>query len=180
MKKYAILAIGILMIISGVGLSFLTSFATDVTASGESTKQIEEQYASFKDLLTTMNGERENLYHSVVNEFYVEKVETDYDFWIQTYQNYEKVVRKISGYQGFLKENCLNVLYRDTNAQSKCDSMMISLETAVNYYVKDAEKFNLFIGKYNDTVELEEKKELLELGNYQYLDFNDDGKYTGK
>lgn len=180
MKHKILFVIGTLMIISGIATSFMSSFAKDISESKQNAEEIETKYLEFKDILTMLNGERENLYNDVINELYIEMVEEDYNMWLNTYKEYKKIVESIASYKNFIKERCFNVNYTDSNIQSKCDSMLLSYETAINYYVKDVYKFNNFIETYNANIEETNQKALIELTEYNYIDFNDDGRYTGK
>lgn len=180
MKCKILFVIGTLMIISGVATSFVSSFAKEASESKRNAEEIETKYIEFKDILTMLNGERENLHNDVINELSLETVEDDYSTWIDIYEEYKKTIDKIASYKNFIKERCFKVNYMDSNIQSKCDSMMLSYETAINYYVKDLYKFNNFIETYNENVDEKKQKEFIELTEYNYIDFNDDGRYTGK
>lgn len=180
MKKYTLLVLGITLILSGILLSFYESFALDVDEQKENEKQIEEKYESMKVLLNEINDRRGNIYNLVINDLYIEKVESSYNTWLQTYQSYKTVIDKMEEYKTELNKRCFNILYQDSNIQSKCDSMMLSYETAINYYVKDVNKFNEFISNYNVGKLETEYKQVIDLGAYNYIDFNDDGRYTGK
>lgn len=180
MKKYTVLVLGITLILSGILFMFYESFALEVDETKENEKQIEEKYESMKGLLNEINDSRGNIYNLVINDLYIEKVESSYSTWYQTYQSYKMVIDKMEEYKSELNRRCFNILYQDSNIQSKCDSMMLSYETAINYYVKDVGKFNDFIANYNVGKEETEYKQVIDLGSYNYIDFNDDGRYTGK
>ncbi len=180
-KKSAIVAMmGILMITSGGIMSFVTSFARDVTDSKENIETIQTEYKNFKDLVETLNGKREKVYSDVINELYIEYAQEEYNTWKSALEDYESTVSSIAGYQSMLQDRCVSILYNDSNVQSQCDSMVLSYETAINYYVKDIQKFNSFIDLYNASVGEELKLNGYDLKNYNYIDFNDDGKYLGK
>lgn len=180
MKRWILIIIGVGLILAGILISFASSFAKDVSDTKENTVIIEETYEKFKDWTTALNGEREILYDSVINNLYVELVAENYSKWISSYDHYVEVVGKALDYEDTLRTYCLGVTYANSNVQSKCESMIISYETAINYYVKDVNKFNEFVEVYNSEVEEEQKVNALELGDYHYIDFNDDGKYVGK
>jgi len=180
MKKYTLLIVAITLILSGILLSFYESFVRDGNEQKENENQIEEKYESMKGLLNEINEIRGNVYNLVINDLYIEKVESNYNSWNQTYQSYKTVIDKMEEYKSELNKRCFNISYQDSNIQSKCDSMMMSYETAMNYYVKDVGKFNEFITNYNVGKQESEYKQVIELGTYNYIDFNDDGRYTGK
>lgn len=183
MKRKAILFLvfGVLLIGSGLILSFVESFANDIESSKENIKHIEKEYNNFKDLLQSFNGEREIIYTDIFNNLFIENIDSSYDGWVIELQDYEKTTEKILDYKNFLNENCFGIIYGDSSIQSKCDSMLISYETVNNYYVKDINKWNDFVNRYNST--LEDKiysRELFDLKSRNYIDFNDDGEYLGK
>ena len=180
MKHKTLFTIGTLMIIGGLAASFLTSYAKEVSQTKQNSVEIQAKYLEFKDILTILNGERENLYNDVINELSVETIEKKYNSWLETYKEYEKIIEKINGYKNFIKEKCFKINYTDSNIQSKCDSLMLSYETAINYYVKDVNKFNDIVKNYNGELDEKKQKELIKLNEYNYIDFNDDGRYTGK
>lgn len=180
-RKSAIVAMfGILMITSGGIMSFVTSFAKDVTDSKENIEIIQTEYKNFKELVEVLNGKREKIYSDVINELYIEHASEDYQNWTSSLKDYEDTITQIAEYRSTLAQRCIGVLYNDSNVQSQCDSMVLSYETAINYYVKDIQKFNDFIGLYNASVMDDAKLEAYDLKDYNYIDFNDDGKYLGK
>lgn len=180
-KKSAIVAmLGVLMITSGGIMSFVTSFAKDVTDSKENIEIIESEYVKFKELVEVLNTKREKVYANVINELYVEHAASDYNQWISILKEYEDTITEISQYQSVLVKRCIGILYNDSNIQSQCDSMVLSYETAINYYVKDIQKFNDFIALYNASVIEDASLDIYDLKDYNYIDFNDDGKYLGK
>lgn len=182
MKKNAIFiaVIGLLMISSGGIMSFVTSFAKDVTDAKDNVEIIQNKFQSFKELMEVFNGERELVYSDVINDLYVEHASEKYSSWITTFQSYEQTIAKVSEYRPILEQRCIDILYNDSNIQSKCDSMLLSYETAINYYVKDVFKFNEFIEVYNAGVDELSRLAPYALKGYNYIDFNDDGKYLGK
>jgi len=179
-KSIWVAGLGVLMIVAGCIMSFVTSFAKDVSAAKENAEIIDTEYKSFKELIESFNGERELLYSNVFNDLYIENVAESYQEWTSAFESYEGVLKKIAGYRPVLEERCLGVLYNDSNIQSRCDSMLISFETAINYYVKDVNKFNEVIDLYNAGVDELTRVASFDLDGYNYLDFNDDGKYLGK
>lgn len=182
MKRRSILVavLGVLCVFFGCVTSFVQSFAHDVDTSLENAEIIKEKYDSFKELMESLNGEREVLYEEVINHLFVEDVESSYSFWFESYQDYENTIKSVESYKDMLQERCLDIIYTDSNIQSKCDSMLISYETTINYYVKDVNKFNKFLNLYNEEVTEENKIILFDLKKYNYIDFNDDGNYIGK
>ena len=181
MKRNAVFlsVAGFVMIISGCAMLFITSFAKDVSDTKENSEAIQTQYQDFKVLIEEFNSERELVYTNIINELFEDHILEYYDTWKKTLLDYEKIIQKVAGYKDSLEKRCVGILYNDSGLQSKCDSMLISYETAVNYYVKDVDKFNSFIMSYNEGISELDQKEVFPL-NYNYIDFNDDGKYLGK
>jgi len=182
MKRKAILVfvVGILLVGIGFIMSFVKSFAKDVSEQQENIEIIEKEYSNFKDLLQSFNGDRELVYTDLFNNMFIENLEGSYDSWVIMLQDYEKTAYQIFEYKSFLQEKCYDVLYNDSNIQSKCDSMLISYETANNYFVKDINKWNSFVDSYNNQVEEIYMRDGFDLKTRNYIDFNDDGEYLGK
>ena len=182
MKRHALLVavFGVLLVGSGFITSFVQSFAKDVNDTKNEMKVIKEKYDNLKDLLQSFNGDREIVYNDLFNNMFIENLESNYDSWIIKLQDYEVTANKIFGYKEFLQDNCSDIIYNDSDVQSKCDSMLISYETANNYFVKDINKWNEFVNNYNNQLEDElYKRSLFDLKR-DYIDFNDDGEYLGK
>ncbi len=125
-KSLLVAIMGVLMIFSGSVMSFVTSFAKDVSDTKSGIEEIEVNYKKFKELMESFNGERELIYNDVINDLYIENVAGKYGFW------------------------------------------------------KDVHKYNEFLELYNKSVDVSQQVQLFDLKNYDYLDFNDDGKYMGK
>ena len=182
MKRHALLVavFGVLLVGSGFISSFVQSFAKDINDTKENMEIIEDKYNTFKDLLQSFNGDREIVFNDVFNNMFIENLESNYDGWVIKLQDYEMTVNKIFAYKEFLIDYCSNIIYNDSDVQSKCDSMLISYETANNYFVKDINKWNEFVNSYNTQLEDElYKRNLFDL-NRDFIDFNDDGEYLGK
>lgn len=182
MKRHALLVavFGVLLIGSGFISSFVQSFAKEVSDTKNDMKVIKEKYDNFKDLLQSFNGDREIVYNDLFNNMFIENIDNNYDSWVIKLQDYEVTANKIFDYKEFLQASCSNIIYNDSGVQSKCDSMLISYETANNYFVKDINKWNDFVNSYNTQLEDElYKRSLFDLKR-DYIDFNDDGEYLGK
>lgn len=182
MKRKAILVavVGVLCIFGGSVTAFIESFASDVNSTKENVEIIEKKYDGFKKLMESFNTERELLYANVINNLYIEDVILKYNEWFGYYGEFQKTIQSVEEYRDMLEERCLGILYNDSNIQSKCDSMVISYETAINYYVKDVNKFNKFLNTYNEGAHEIDRVSLFELYGYNYIDFNDDGNYLGE
>lgn len=183
MKRHAFLIaiFGVLLIGSGLISSFVESFARDVSDANESKILIEKEYNKFKDILQSFNSEREIIYNDIFNNLYIENIKDNYDNWFINLEEYEKAVYKVFQYDTFLNKYCQNIIYNDSNIQSKCDSMLISYETVNNYYVKDINKWNKFVDSYNSSIDdIIFAKEKYDLKGKNYIDYNDDGEYLGK
>ena len=182
MKRHALLVavFGVLLVGSGFISFFVQSFAKDINDTKENMEIIEDKYNTFKDLLQSFNGDREIVFNDVFNNMFIENLESNYDGWVIKLQDYEMTANKIFAYKEFLIDNCNSIIYNDSDIQSKCDSMLISYETANNYFVKDINKWNEFVNSYNTQLEDElYKRNLFDL-NRDFIDFNDDGEYLGK
>lgn len=179
MKRTAILMVtaGLILVIVGVLLNYLTGSLNN--KKNENIKnEILDSYKKFEETSQIITGERNIITSELVNHYFNEEVEDNYDNWITKLNEYENTVKEIDKYKNVIDDLCINKEYKDSKVKSACESMMIGYETSINYFVKDINNFNVFINDYNEENSENMKKEY---GiSYNYIDINDDGKYLGK
>ena len=180
MERNSILlvTIGLILIVGG-GLWFYLSdsFAKDNEIKNKM-KNVINSYDKFQEKVSLVSGERQVINAEVVNNYYDEQVSKGYDNWFEKFRIYEESIKSVYDYKEKLIDNCVLQTYNNTDVSSKCDSMIISYETVINYFVKDVETLNKFLGVYNSNYP--EDTKVLYLTDYKYVDINDDGKYLGK
>lgn len=180
MKRNSILlvTIGLIFVVGG-GLWFYLSdsFAKDNEIKNKM-KNVINNYEKFQEKVTLVSGERQVINDEVVNNYFDEQVSNGYDNWFEKFRTYEESIKKVSSYKDVIIDSCVLQTYKNSDVSSKCDSMIISYETVINYFVKDVETLNKFLDVYNSNYP--EDVKVLYLTDYKYVDINDDGKYLGK
>lgn len=180
MKRNSILlvTIGLILIVGGGLWFYLNESFTKDNEVKEKMKTVINNYDKFQEKVGLVTGERKVITDEVVNNYFDEEVATSYDNWFEKFRTYEESVKNVSDYKDMIMDNCILETYNNTDVSSKCDSMVISYETVVNYFVKDVETLNKFLDVYNSNYP--DDVRVLYLTNYKYVDINDDGKYLGK
>ena len=180
MKRNSILlvTIGLILVVGG-GLWFYLSdsFAKDNEIKNKM-KTVINSYDKFQEKVNLVVGERQIINSEVVNNYLDNEVNKSYDNWFEKFRTYEESIKKVNNYKEVIVEKCVLQTYKNTDVSSKCDSMIISYETVINYFVKDVETLNKFLEVYNSNHP--EDVKVLYLTDYKYVDINDDGKYLGK
>ena len=180
MKRNSILlvTIGLILIVGGGLWFYLNESFTKDNEVKEKMKTVINNYDKFQEKAGLVTGERKVITDEVVNNYFDEEVTKNYDNWFEKFRTYEESVKNVSDYKDMITDNCILATYNNTDVSSKCDSMVISYETVVNYFVKDVETLNKFLDVYNSNYP--DDVRVLYLTNYKYVDINDDGKYLGK
>lgn len=174
---------GILAIITGVVLMFISSVQKDQKEMNDRMKKINTIYNQFKTDMEEINTERDNIHKEFLDTIY-------YDTFLQNETNYrkkiyyyEKNVTSLSKQYTKLKEYCkLGIYYSSSDTNSKCNAFQIGYEQLINTLVDDINKYNNNIQLYNKWAKdnnIESQLELYETKK-TYIDFNKDGNYSGK
>lgn len=182
-KKIAIIVcvFGILLIVGGLSLGSYIYLMRQSKEHKKVEDKILTEYNTFKDNVESFNEFRnKSYYNKVATDLYVESVESDYESWIEVIDDYTKYVDHVEEASAYLKENCVNKYYSNSNIKNKCDSFVIAYETTLNYYTKDIISFNEIITSYLRNLEEEQDKIKLYDQKYDYMDINLDGKFIGK
>lgn len=179
MKRNAIIFVtcGLMLLVVGFLVMYLNDSFKRENELKESYKKINENYDVFEEKLEIVTGEREIMTNDVVNNYYIDEVVNNYDNWISIIKDYNKSIDEISKYKDLIVNYCYKE-YEDNNVNSKCQSMILGYETAINYFVKDIEGFNKFIDEYNSNYP--DNTYIVFSSSYNYVDMNDDGNYLGK
>lgn len=143
---------------------------------------INTNYESLKSYVDVFNENRVSIYNNILNNFYYEEVENNYDSWINLFKDYEKSVISMKNIIDTLDVKC-KLKYDDNNIKQKCINYKKTYESVVNTLVKDVEVFNNQLNNYNQWIEKENgypKK-----GNYtsnfnDYIDYDNDKAFSGK
>lgn len=174
-----ILVLGLFFIAGGMIIALFTDMSKESANIINIGEQVNDNYSKFEQDIEVFNNERKIFNEEIVNNLFVEEVFDNYYDWIKILDNYHDSVSKINNYKKFLLDNCFYDDYINSNVKSKCNSMINSYETVINYYVKDIQRFNKLLEVYNDGKDENEYVQLYSLDGFNLIDFNDDGKYKG-
>ena len=179
LKRNAIIfvTLGLMLLVVGFLFIYLNYSFGKENELKEKYRKINESYDVFEEKLEIITGEREIMTNNVVNNYYIDEVNDNYDKWIKIIQDYNKSIDEINKYKDLIINYC-NQEYKDDKVNSKCQSMILGYETAINYFVKDIDNFNKFIEEYNSNYP--DNTYVVYENLYNYVDMNDDGNYIGK
>lgn len=175
--------IGIVLLISGGTYAVVTKMNKEKKQIEDAQNKVISKYQEFKKEADKFVDARKKYHTVVVEDLFVESVEEDYEKWMKSFEEYQKIVDAVIEKEKDLNKLCIDKTYPDKNVMTNCQSFMINYETVMNYFVKDVEEFNKFMDEYykdykgNKT--LYPKYQLNE-DVYHYVDMNDDGEYIGK
>lgn len=177
-KKYLIIIISIVLIISGLISFFIISFQNDKKETIKRMSQVEKNYTKFLSEATKFDDTREDIYNTIFNDTYYDAIIENDSTYKTKFSNYELLVDSIKKETNKLKELCTNVYYPDSTINSKCSAYTLTYEEINNYFVTDTILYNDYITKSNSYAE---SSKLLNYNTKKkYIDFNKDNKYLGK
>lgn len=137
---------------------------------------ISTNYANFEVEVENFSKLRDEFYETKENDFFIDTMSTKVSFWndfiskyVEEIDNIDKIYKKIS-------DKC-SVIYASTETNDKCKSFNSNYEMSLNYYITDIEFYNKFAEEYNKTAT--DKLNVVKI-NYEYVDTDKDGIYTGK
>ena len=143
---------------------------------------VNDNYDKLKINVNTFNENRINVYSNVLNNFYYEEVENNYNYWNEYFNNYEKSVIDIENIIASLDKVC-NIEYFDNNVNKKCITYKETYENVINTFVTDINLYNKQLNEYNNWIKEEKiEKELVSVytSKFKYIDYNNDKVYSGK
>ena len=137
---------------------------------------------NFIKKVESFNERRSSYYSEVASNLFTETVEDSYDDWILILDKYTESVDAVNDSSSFLKENCVNKHYSNSDIMNKCDAFIIAYETVINYYTKDILSFNDVIEEFRREKDLNDNDTNFKnyVSKYQYVDINSDGEFIGK
>lgn len=181
-KRYVILIVGILLIISGLISSFIISFQNDKKETLKRESKVERIYNDFYNKSTRFNETREDIYNNILNDTYYDLVIENDSIYKNKFSDYELLVDKIEKLAKELKTLCTNVYYSSSSVNNKCSTYSVTYEQINNYFVTDIKLYNEYINKSN-TYQRELSNNNVVLGyvtKKEYIDYNNDKDYDGK
>lgn len=180
LKKGTIFGLaGVLLVIFGIILYFVLEVKKEKDTNDEDANKVVDNYNIYKTFAEETSKWRSD---NILTDRFIEEINDNYDEWIKTYDEYKNKIKEHDEKSKELKNLCINKTYASSDVTSKCDAFIIAYETMVNYYINDITDFNELLGQYRDSDTIIDKKDDIkdfDKGNYEYIDINDDGDYTG-
>ena len=186
-KKHILILVllGILSIIVGFILMFITNIKEDQQQLNNNISKINKDYDSFKKDIEEVNKTRDELHKNILDTVYYESFESSENEYKRALYNYEKAVTDISKKYTNLKGYCeIGIYYSSSDANSKCNAFNLGYEQLINTFVDDINMYNNNVKKYNNWLDEQQNTTSKKLEGYKtkktYIDYNKDGEYSGK
>ena len=128
---------------------------------------------------------RTSLHTEFLDKVYYETLEQNDTAYKNKLTDYETQVTTISRSTKNLRNYCSEgVYYSKSDVNTDCNSFKMGYEEMVNLFVDDINTYNTNITSYNTWLDTNGKTNNLKLEKYTtkktYIDYNNDGKYSGK
>lgn len=180
-----LLVLGIVSLISGGILTFVTSYKEDQAKVTKTMNIIVDDYETFRKQVEAFSTSREKIYNEVMNTQYYAEVYSNYNVNVQKLQEYENAVVEIDKVGKKLKESCIGKNYTNQDVVNKCNAFVINYEQSINYFINDINRFNSRIKEYNTWVASQTETTYKTLTEYDakykdYIDINNDKTFSGK
>ena len=185
-KKILILVLlGVISLITGFIIMFISSFKKDQNEMNDRIEIIISKYDKFSSELKKTNKTRDSIHKEFLDTIYYDTFEKNDTSYKNKLLEYEESITKVSKDNKVLKEYCNNnIYYSSSDANSKCSAFNLAYEQMINSFVDDINKYNSNITKYNLWLDGKGNTSALKLEKYKtkktYIDFNNDGDYSGK
>lgn len=185
------LILGISFIISGVVNALVISYKDnkkkDIEKENVIADEIGSMYDKFYEMENDLSTKRTTLLADISEyvSFY-SNMSDKYEDMKKELNEYDNSLKEIGDFSSYLNSNCINKVYSNADANTKCISYLLNYEKTVNTFVGDIEFLNSKVDEYNKWIEEEnaskENKPLdkFSSSNYKdYVDLNGDGTYLG-
>lgn len=186
-KKLSIIlgVVGVALIIFGIILSFISNVKKDQKEMNSRMNTIVTEYSKFEKNIEEFNKTRKSLHEEFLDKVYYETLTQNDTAYKTKLTDYETQVAKISQSTKTIREYCKDgIYYSSSDVNNKCNSFKLGYEEMVNSFVDDINTYNKNITAYNKYLDDEGNTTSLKLETYQtkktYIDYNNDGKYSGK
>ncbi len=182
MKKKVVLIVVFILIGLFIIINIF-SFAKDKSNSKKAMDIIKNDYNKFWSDAKSFGEKRDYIYDNIFGSDYAENFKNNYKYYYDYFDSYKVNVNKIKKDSKNLDKYCNGIYYTKKSINTKCQTFIENYELVINYYVLDVKRFNVIIDEYNNYLEkenLKEKKLSKYNSQYKYIDYNKDGKMSGK
>ena len=179
-KKWAfiLLAVSLVLLISGGVTSFLISLKEDRELTLQRMVVVNDEFEDFSTSTTAFETYRDELYNNVLGVLYYDTMGNDDANIKNVLSNYEAMVDSLGKKAKSLDDLCADVYYPDSSVNSKCNNYKAIYEQVVNYFVGDVVLYNKNIDSYNQYVG--SKALNYYVSKKDYIDYNGDKIFDGK
>ena len=183
-KKWAfiLLAISLVLVISGGVASFLVSLKEDREIMLQRMVVVNDQFDDFSTSTTSFESYRDELYNNVLGILYYDTLGGNDANIKNVLSNYEAMVDEMKKKAESLDDLCADVYYPDSSVNSKCNNYKAIYEQVVNFFVGDINLYNKNIDSYNNYMASNGSDSWLEYNKTtkKYIDYNNDDVFDGK
>ena len=177
---YAILTLGLVLIISGSFSSFLIGLRKDKENTLNLMRVVDDEFEVFSANTSVFEDFRESLYEEVLGSAVCGQFVENSTTINNKLSNYENLVDELDKSVIKLDKLCKDVYYPDSSTNSKCLNYKNIYEQANNYFVSDINTYNKNLNSCNELV-TDSNLIMKEYStNKNYIDYNGDKKYDGK
>ena len=179
-KKWAfiLLAVSLVLLISGGVTSFLISLKEDRELTLQRMVVVNDEFEDFSTSTTAFETYRDELYNNVLGVLYYDTMGNDDANIKNVLSNYEAMVDSLGKKAKSLDDLCADVYYPDSSVNSKCNNYKAIYEQVVNYFVGDVVLYNKNIDSYNQYVGSNALNYYV--SKKDYIDYNGDKIFDGK
>lgn len=179
---YFLMTFSFILIISGSVSSFLISLRDDKNRTYKRMNDVNNSFEVFSTNVTAFENFRDELYTNVFSNTYFDTMYIDDTNIKNKLSNYENLVDELDKNTKNLNHLCDDVYYPDSAVNKKCSNYRSIYEQVINYFVSDIDSYNKNVEKYNN-YQASQGSNLI-IKNYKttkkYIDYDNDGKYSGK
>ena len=183
-KKLAfiLLAVSLVLIISGGVTSFLVSLKEDRELTLQRMVIVNDEFEEFSTSTTSFESYRDELYNNVLGTLYYDTLGGNDANIKNILSNYEAMVDSLEKKAKSLDNLCADVYYPDSSVNSKCNNYKSIYEQVVNCFVSDIELYNKNIDLYNNYMSSNGSDSRLEYYKTvkNYIDYNNDEVFDGR
>lgn len=183
-RKYAyyLLALGIVLIISGAFSSFLVGLKKDRELVVRRMDDVSSAYETFNTYVSFYGDYREDFHESILENLYYETMYNSDTLVKNEFVKYEKMVDEITDSVKELDALCKDVYYPEGNINSMCMNYSTIYEQVMNYFVTDVDDYNEIVKQYNSyQTSTNSNYYVKEYSTTKYyIDYNGDRVFEGK
>lgn len=184
-KTLIFILLGVLAIVLGLIIMLISNIKKDQQQMNQRMNKISSSYDVFKKEVEEVNLLRDSIHKEFLDTIYYETFIEQEGKYRKSLYDYEKKVTDLSKKNAKLKEYCKNgIYYSSSDVNNKCSAFNLAYEQLINTFVDDVNKYNGNIKEYNKWVKGQNKIEQKTFKNYEtkktYIDYNQDGQYSGK